>query len=70
MASRAHWSIENNLHLVMDVGFKGDASRNRKDNYAANLHLIRQISLILFNLIQLKNQLKLNVRTQYGMMLI
>jgi predicted transposase YbfD/YdcC len=50
LASRAHWSIENNLHWVMDVGFNDDKSRNRKDNSAANLHLIRQIS---FNIIKL-----------------
>ncbi|OYX67922.1 MAG: ISAs1 family transposase, partial [Rhodospirillales bacterium 35-44-4] len=41
ITSRAHWSIENNLHWVMDVVFNDDASRNRKDNSAANLHLIR-----------------------------
>ena len=60
MASRAHWSIENNLHWVMDVGFNDDASRNRKDNSAANLHLIRQIA---FNIIKL-DSVKKSVKTK------
>lgn len=55
ITSRAHWSIENNLHWVMDVGFNDDASRNRKDNSAANLHLIRQIA---FNIIKLDSAKK------------
>jgi predicted transposase YbfD/YdcC len=47
---RSHWSIENNLHWVMDVSFGDDASRNRKDSSSENLHLIRQIA---FNIIKL-----------------
>ena len=58
MASRAHWSIENNLHWVMDVGFNDDASRNRKDNSAANLHLIRQIAFNIIKLDSVKKSIK------------
>ena len=47
---RSHWSIENNLHWVMDVSFDDDNSRNRKDNSPENLHLIRQIA---FNIIKI-----------------
>jgi predicted transposase YbfD/YdcC len=59
--SRAHWSIENNLHWVMDVGFNDDKSRNRKDNSAANLHLIRQIA---FNIIKL-DPTKKSIKTKH-----
>jgi len=28
---RAHWAIENALHWQLDVSFREDAARNRKD---------------------------------------
>ena len=31
---RAHWAIENALHWQLDVSFREDAARNRKDNGA------------------------------------
>lgn len=42
---RAHWSIENNLHWVLDVLFDEDACRSRKDHAAENLALIRKLAL-------------------------
>jgi len=44
---RAHWSIENQEHWVLDVQFGEDANRARKDHSAANLALIRRMSLNL-----------------------
>src|SRR3954453_2735530 len=44
-ALRAHWSIENQLHLHLDVSFDEDASRTRKDYAPENLSLIRRIAL-------------------------
>ena len=42
---RAHWSIENNLHWVLDVAFDEDSNRTRKGYGAANLAVIRHIAL-------------------------
>lgn len=42
---RSHWSIENNLHWVLDMTFREDESRARKDNSAENFNVIRQIAL-------------------------
>jgi len=36
-AIRQHWSIENQLHWILDVTFGEDASRVRKDNAPENL---------------------------------
>jgi predicted transposase YbfD/YdcC len=44
-AVRAHWSIENNLHWVLDVLFDEDACRSRKDHAAENLALIRKLAI-------------------------
>ena len=35
--SRAHWGIENALHWQLDVSFREDAARNRKDHGPANI---------------------------------
>jgi predicted transposase YbfD/YdcC len=45
--ARAHWTIENQLHWVLDVGFVEDTVRSRKDNAPQNLALIRKIALNL-----------------------
>lgn len=44
-AARAHWSIENGLHWVLDVGFDEDRARNRKDHGPENLATIRKLAL-------------------------
>ena len=46
-ATRSHWSIENKLHWVLDVTFREDVCRTRKDYAAANLSLVRKIVLNL-----------------------
>lgn len=45
--ARTHWTIENQLHWVLDVAFDEDASRSRKDNAPQNLALIRKLALNL-----------------------
>ena len=42
---RAHWSIENCLHWVLDVTMKEDRQRNRKDHGPENLALMRRLAL-------------------------
>lgn len=44
-AVRAHWSIENQLHWVLDVTFNEDASRVRKDHAPENMSMVRHIVL-------------------------
>lgn len=45
--ARTHWTIENQLHWVLDVAFDEDASRSRMDNAPQNLALIRKLALNL-----------------------
>jgi len=44
---RTHWTIENQLHWVLDVVFDEDGARNRKDNGPQNIALIRKVALNL-----------------------
>jgi predicted transposase YbfD/YdcC len=44
---RVHWTIENQLHWVLDVVFDEDGARNRKDNGPQNIALLRKIALNL-----------------------
>jgi predicted transposase YbfD/YdcC len=44
---RQHWAIENSLHWVLDVTFREDLCRIRKDNAAENFAIVRHIALNL-----------------------
>jgi len=46
-AVRKHWSIENQLHWKLDVIFREDASRSRKDNSPLNMNVLRKTALSL-----------------------
>jgi predicted transposase YbfD/YdcC len=46
-AVRAHWGIENQVHWVLDVAFREDDCRIRKDHAPENLALIRHLALNL-----------------------
>lgn len=52
---RSHWSIENNLHWVLDMAFREDESRARKENSAENFNVLRQIAL---NILKSENSFK------------
>jgi predicted transposase YbfD/YdcC len=59
---RAHWSIENTLHWSMDVTFKDDLCRSRKDHAALNFAIIKHAAFNLLKqskeAISLKNKRK------------
>jgi predicted transposase YbfD/YdcC len=46
-AKRSHWKIENQLHWVLDIAFREDESRVRKDHAAENLAVLRHMALNL-----------------------
>jgi predicted transposase YbfD/YdcC len=56
-AIRSHWSIENCLHWVLDMAFREDESRVRKDHGDENLAVLRHIAL---------NHLRQDTQTRLG----
>lgn len=46
-AVRRHWGIENRLHWVLDMSFREDESRVRRDNAAENFCVFRHVALNL-----------------------
>jgi predicted transposase YbfD/YdcC len=46
-ATRTHWTIENQLHWVLDVAFREDDCRVRKGHAAVNLATLRRVALSL-----------------------
>ncbi|MGB5596507.1 MAG: ISAs1 family transposase [Crocosphaera sp.] len=61
IAVRSHWSIENNLHWVLDVAFNEDDCPVYKDNAPENLARLRQISL---NLLSQEKTAKIGVKNK------
>lgn len=41
---RDHWGIENGLHWILDMEFREDESRARKDHSAENLNVLRHMA--------------------------
>lgn len=46
-ASRSHWGIENSVHWILDIAFREDESRMRKDHSPENFTVLRHIALNL-----------------------
>ena len=46
-AVRAHWGIENRVHWVLDIAFREDERRVRKDHGAQNFAVLRHIAINL-----------------------
>jgi predicted transposase YbfD/YdcC len=42
---RSHWSVENQMHWILDVLFAEDANRARKDAAPENLAILRRLAL-------------------------
>jgi len=55
---RAHWSIENNLHWVLDVLLCEDSCLVRKDNAAQNLNIIRKFVLNILKQVDFSDVVK------------
>jgi predicted transposase YbfD/YdcC len=60
-AIREHWGVENGLHWVLDVGFREDASRIRKDHGPENMATMRHIAL---NLLKQEKSLKVGIKSK------
>lgn len=56
---RLHWSIENKLHWILDVAFREDESRKRRDNAAQNFSLIKKVGL---NILTNDKTLKIGIK--------
>ena len=58
-AVRSHWAIENSLHWTLDVSFREDQCRVRKDHGPQNLATLRQIG---HNLLKNERTLKVGIQ--------
>jgi predicted transposase YbfD/YdcC len=60
-AVRGHWGIENSLHWVLDIAFREDESRIRKDHAPANFAIIRHMAL---NLLRKETSLRRGIKAK------
>jgi predicted transposase YbfD/YdcC len=58
---RSHWSIENSLHWVLDIAFREDDSRIRKEHGAENMTTLRHIAL---NLLKQDKSIKVGIKSK------
>jgi predicted transposase YbfD/YdcC len=60
--ARTHWTIENQLHWVLDVALLEDAARSRKDNAPQNLAIVRKLALNLIRQHPAKGSVKSKIK--------
>ena len=60
-AKRSHWGIENRLHWVLDVAFREDISRVRKDHGPANFAVLRHMAL---NMLKQEKSAKVGIQAK------
>lgn len=60
-AVRQRWGIENELHWVLDIAFREDESRVRKDHAPENLAVLRHMA---FNLLKQERRAKVGVHAK------
>jgi predicted transposase YbfD/YdcC len=58
---RTHWAIENSLHWVLDIAFREDECRLRKDHGPHNFAILRHIAV---NLLKQEKQLKVGIKNK------
>lgn len=58
---RTHWQIENACHWVLDIAFREDESRLRKDNGPQNFAVLRHIAL---NCLKQERSAKLGIKNK------
>jgi predicted transposase YbfD/YdcC len=61
-AVREHWGIENGVHWVLDVVFREDESRVRRDHGGTNLSVLRRLSLNLLRRTPTTRKLSLRMK--------
>jgi predicted transposase YbfD/YdcC len=57
-AVRGHWRVENSLHWTLDVTFREDESRVRKDHAPANFSLVRKLAM---NILRAEKSIKKSI---------
>lgn len=60
-AIREHWGIENGLHWCLDIAFREDDCRVRKDHAPENLGIVRHMAI---NLLKRETSLKGGIQTK------
>ena len=64
LAIRDHWQIENGLHWVLDIAFREDESRIRKDHAPQNMAVLRHLAL---NLLKQETSAKVGIAAKRKM---
>ena len=58
-ATRSHWQVENSLHRLLDIAFREDDSRVRRDHGPENFAILRRLAL---NLLKQDTSLKIGIK--------